>query len=215
MLNLPSMLRDRVMSGKKIAAVSALAVSAVLAGLPTAWSATQYWSGNTNTNWGTGTNWSDANGNVTNVPASGDAITVKTNGENPLIITTGDTITTGRVDTYGPTTVTIEGGTLNLNGRWRIGGTTSEGRAVVNFTGGTINVGNKSDYGFTMGAQQVMTLNISGTARNITIRGAKYPLNGGEITSEYQYGISNEVLPGKTAYIEVKEGELLLIQSES
>ncbi len=182
MQNLPSMLRDRVMSGKKIAAVSALAVSAVLVGLPTAWSATQYWSGNTNTNWGTGTNWSDANGNVTNVPASGDAITVKTNGENPLIITTGDTITTGRVDTYGPTTVTIEGGTLNLNGRWRIGGTTSEGRAVVNFTGGTINVGSNNDYGFTLGAQQVMTLNISGTAKMVNPQ--IFNLHGGASTTE-------------------------------
>lgn len=55
-------------------------------------------------------------------------------------------------------------------------------------------------------------LNISGTARNITIRGAKYPLNGGEITSEYQYGISNEVLPGETATVSVGEGKLLLVK---
>ncbi|MER2054098.1 MAG: thiamine diphosphokinase, partial [Clostridia bacterium] len=55
-------------------------------------------------------------------------------------------------------------------------------------------------------------LNISGTARDITIRGAKYPLNGGEITSEYQYGISNEVLPGETATVSVGEGKLLLVK---
>ena len=55
-------------------------------------------------------------------------------------------------------------------------------------------------------------LNISGTARDITIRGAKYPLSGGEITSEYQYGISNEVLPGETASVSVGEGRLLLVR---
>lgn len=55
-------------------------------------------------------------------------------------------------------------------------------------------------------------LNISGTARGITIRDAKYPLEDAEITCEYQYGISNEVLPGKCAMVSVREGRLLLIK---
>ncbi len=55
-------------------------------------------------------------------------------------------------------------------------------------------------------------LNITGSAKGITITGAKYPLNGGEITCEYQYGISNEVLPGETAVVSVKCGKLLLIK---
>lgn len=55
-------------------------------------------------------------------------------------------------------------------------------------------------------------LNISGLARNITIRNAKYPLTKAEITCEYQYGISNEVLPGRTAEVSVEEGRLLLIR---
>ncbi len=55
-------------------------------------------------------------------------------------------------------------------------------------------------------------LNISGTARGITITGAKYPLSGAEITCDYQYGISNEVLPGQTARVSVREGRLLLIR---
>ena len=55
-------------------------------------------------------------------------------------------------------------------------------------------------------------LNISGKAKGITIRGAKYPLTEGEITSEYQYGISNEVLPGETASVSVREGRLLLVK---
>ena len=55
-------------------------------------------------------------------------------------------------------------------------------------------------------------LNMSGTAKGITIRGAKYPLTDGEITSEYQYGISNEVLPGETVRVSVREGRLLLVK---
>ncbi len=55
-------------------------------------------------------------------------------------------------------------------------------------------------------------LNISGTAEGITIENAKYPLDNAKITCEYQYGVSNEVLPGKTAKITVKNGKLLLIK---
>ncbi|MBQ6234151.1 MAG: thiamine diphosphokinase [Clostridia bacterium] len=55
-------------------------------------------------------------------------------------------------------------------------------------------------------------LNISGTAFGINISGAKYPLENAEITCEYQYGISNEVLPGHTARVSVKTGRLLLIK---
>jgi len=55
-------------------------------------------------------------------------------------------------------------------------------------------------------------LNITGCARGITITGAKYPLSGAEITSEYQYGISNEVLPGETATVSVNSGKLLLVK---
>jgi thiamine pyrophosphokinase len=55
-------------------------------------------------------------------------------------------------------------------------------------------------------------LNITGTARGITIRGAKYPLENAEIKQEYQYGISNEVLPGQTASVRVDEGCLLLVK---
>lgn len=56
-------------------------------------------------------------------------------------------------------------------------------------------------------------LNITGCAKGITITGAKYPLNGEEITCEYQYGISNEVLPGKEAMVSVAHGRLLLVKN--
>lgn len=55
-------------------------------------------------------------------------------------------------------------------------------------------------------------LNITGTARGVTIENAKYPLQNGEITCEYQYAVSNEVLPGQTAKVTVQEGNLLLIK---
>jgi len=55
-------------------------------------------------------------------------------------------------------------------------------------------------------------INISGKAEGITIENAKYPLKNGEITTEYQYGISNEVLKNKTAKVSLSEGKLLLIK---
>ena len=71
-------------------------------------------------------------------------------------------------------------------------------------SGETVRIGNSYPY-FSL-------LNISGTARGITIRGAKYPLTDAEIRCEYQYGISNEVLPGQTASVSVREGRLLLVK---
>ena len=58
-------------------------------------------------------------------------------------------------------------------------------------------------------------LNVSGTAKGITIENAKYLLNNAEITCEYQYGVSNEVIPGKTAKVSILEGKLLLIKDRT
>ena len=55
-------------------------------------------------------------------------------------------------------------------------------------------------------------VNITGQAEGITVKDAKYPLDGAVITAEYQYGVSNEVLPGKTAKVSVGRGMLLLIR---
>ena len=55
-------------------------------------------------------------------------------------------------------------------------------------------------------------LNITGCAQQVSVIGAKYPLHNAEITTEYQYGISNEVLPGETARVTVACGKLLLIK---
>jgi len=55
-------------------------------------------------------------------------------------------------------------------------------------------------------------LAIGGGAAGVSIAGAKYPLENAEIGCDYQYGISNEVLPGGIARISVQKGRLLLIK---
>jgi len=55
-------------------------------------------------------------------------------------------------------------------------------------------------------------LAIDGAAHGVTIKNAKYPLEGATISPEYQYGISNEVLCGKKAEVSVESGSLLLIK---
>ena len=51
-----------------------------------------------------------------------------------------------------------------------------------------------------------------GDVEGVTIQNAKYPLENAEIKCSYQYGISNEVLKEKTAFVSVKSGLLLLIK---
>lgn len=55
-------------------------------------------------------------------------------------------------------------------------------------------------------------LAIDGTARGVDISNAKFPLANAEITPDYQYGISNEVIPGKISRVSVSDGRLLLIR---
>lgn len=55
-------------------------------------------------------------------------------------------------------------------------------------------------------------VNLFGKAEGITVKNAKYPLTDAVIKADYQYGVSNEVLPGKTAEVSVKDGKLLLIR---
>jgi len=57
-------------------------------------------------------------------------------------------------------------------------------------------------------------LNITGDARGITVENAKFPLENGYIPCEYQFGLSNEPIPGKEAKITLREGRLLLVKVE-
>lgn len=52
----------------------------------------------------------------------------------------------------------------------------------------------------------------NGTAKGVTISGAKYPLREAEITGQYQYGVSNEVIKGGCTTVSLREGELLLVK---
>jgi thiamine pyrophosphokinase len=56
------------------------------------------------------------------------------------------------------------------------------------------------------------TIAVAGAVKDITIKNAKYPLDHAVIEPGYQYGISNEVLPGKKAAITVADGRILLIR---
>lgn len=56
-------------------------------------------------------------------------------------------------------------------------------------------------------------VSIAGTARGVQIDNALFSLTDGEIRSSYQYAVSNEVLPGMTASVSVREGVLLLIRN--
>ncbi|MGX8774263.1 MAG: thiamine diphosphokinase [Bacillota bacterium] len=55
-------------------------------------------------------------------------------------------------------------------------------------------------------------LNITGDAEGVTIRNAKYPLENAAIGCDYQYAVSNEVIPGETAEVSVAKGRLLLVK---
>ena len=53
---------------------------------------------------------------------------------------------------------------------------------------------------------------INGRADGITIKNALYELDDGAIDSEFQLGVSNEPVKGKTASVSVKDGILLVIK---
>ena len=54
-------------------------------------------------------------------------------------------------------------------------------------------------------------LAVDGPASGVCIRNAKYPLQNASIDPSYQYGVSNEPLPGG-AEISVAQGRLLLVK---
>lgn len=55
-------------------------------------------------------------------------------------------------------------------------------------------------------------LNISGEAEGVFIEDAKFELQDAEIDCDWQYGVSNEPLPGKISRIRVEKGRLLLVR---
>ena len=55
-------------------------------------------------------------------------------------------------------------------------------------------------------------MNVFGEMGKINIENSKFPLKDGEIRADYQYAVSNEVLPGKITKIIVGKGKGLLIK---
>lgn len=55
-------------------------------------------------------------------------------------------------------------------------------------------------------------LSVDGVAGEITITGAKYPLENASIGADFPLGVSNEVLPGETACVTVGKGRLALFR---
>ena len=45
----------------------------------------------------------------------------------------------------------------------------------------------------------------------VNIKNAKYPLENAKLSADFQLGISNEVLPGKTAEVSVASGRVLVV----
>ena len=55
-------------------------------------------------------------------------------------------------------------------------------------------------------------LPVAGAAGKVSVSGAKFPLRNADLSCEHALGVSNEVLPGRTARVSVGEGRLLLIR---
>ena len=49
-------------------------------------------------------------------------------------------------------------------------------------------------------------LTVAGDVSGVNIKNAKYPLKNAKLSADFQLGISNEVLPGKTAEVSVGQG---------
>ena len=54
-------------------------------------------------------------------------------------------------------------------------------------------------------------LTVAGDVNGVTIKNAKYPLNNASLKTDFQLGISNEVLPGKIAEVSVENGRVLIV----
>ena len=54
-------------------------------------------------------------------------------------------------------------------------------------------------------------LTVAGNVSGVNIKNAKYPLENASLKADFQLGISNEVLPGKTAEVSVEQGRVLVV----
>lgn len=54
-------------------------------------------------------------------------------------------------------------------------------------------------------------LTVAGDVGGVNIKNAKYPLENAGLSSDFQLGVSNEVLPGKIAEVSVEHGKVLVV----
>lgn len=54
-------------------------------------------------------------------------------------------------------------------------------------------------------------LTVAGDVSGVNIKNAKYPLENARLSADFQLGISNEVLPGKTAEVSIASGRVLVV----
>ena len=54
-------------------------------------------------------------------------------------------------------------------------------------------------------------LTVAGEVSGVNIKNAKYPLENASLSCDFQLGVSNEVLPGKTAEVSVEHGRVLVV----
>ena len=54
-------------------------------------------------------------------------------------------------------------------------------------------------------------LTVAGDVSGVNIKNTKYPLENAKLAADFQLGISNEVLPGKTAEVSVEQGRILVV----
>ena len=62
------------------------------------------------------------------------------------------------------------------------------------------------------GCEYFSLLNITGDAKGVTIKNAKFPLENAEIPCEYQFAVSNEPIGGSQPEISLGRGRLLLVE---
>ncbi len=75
----------------------------------------------------------------------------------------------------------------------------------------TMQVAGKNPLYIDDGCSYFSVLTIAGNVSGVSIKNAKYPLENARLNSDFQLGVSNEVLPGHTAEVSVEHGRVLVV----
>ena len=75
----------------------------------------------------------------------------------------------------------------------------------------TMQVAGKNPLYIDDGCSYFSVLTIAGNVTGVSIKNAKYPLENASLNSDFQLGVSNEVLPGHTDEVSVEHGRVLVV----